>query len=570
MKSGNREGESDRRAKDLEALHSTRHYRRLWKIMVISTSVVALVPLLILTIISYYQLHKTFRLESINPIHNLTATTKHSLDFFLSERVSALRMVIESTDFEDLSNDESLARMLANMKQAFGGFVDLGLIESDGKQLSYAGPYNLEGKNYADQDWFNFIGLREVHISEVFLGHRNYPHFVIAVKHTVGSGDFYVLRATIDSERLYESIIFTNLNPSSDAFLINKEGMMQSPSRFYGGVLQQCPLSIPPVGIDVQVIEKKDEAGRPIIMGYAPIEHSPFILVLIRRSGELMGYWATLRTELFGFVALSACLILLVVIYGATYLARRVRTADVRRVDIFHKMEYTNKLAAIGRLGAGVAHEINNPLAIINQKAGLMKDLVLMTEGFAYREKFLDLINGILTSVDRCSTITHRLLGFAKHMDIHVEEIHLELLLKEVFGFLEKEALHRNFNVTFHVDDRLPMIESDRGQLQQVFLNILNNAFAAVDDGGSIDVSIVQVDDQYESVAISDNGSGISESEMTHIFEPFFTTKKSGGTGLGLSITYGIVEKLRGKIGVESEIGKGTKFTVILPIKQER
>lgn len=569
MKSRNTEGEADKRTRDLEALHSKRHYRRLWKIMVISTSVVSLLPLIILTTISYHQLQKTFRLESINPINNLTATTKHSLDFFLSERVSALRMVIESARFEELANDESLAKILANITQAFGGFIDLGLIDSTGEQLSYVGPYNLEGKNYTDQDWFDEIAFREVHISEVFLGHRNYPHFVIAVKHTVGARDFYVLRATIDSERLNQSIIFTNLNPSSDAFLINKEGMMQSPSRFYGGVLQHCPLSIPPVGTDVQVIEKKDEAGRPIIMGYAPIEHSPFILVLIRRSGELMGNWATLRTELFGFVAFSACLILLVVIYGATYLARRVRAADIRRVDIFHKMEYTNKLAAIGRLGAGVAHEINNPLAIINQKAGLMKDLVLMTEGFAYREKFLDTINAILKSVDRCSAITHRLLGFAKHMDIHVEEIHLELLLKEVFGFLEKEALHRNLNVAFHIDDRLPMIESDRGQLQQVFLNILNNAFAAVEDGGSIEISIMQVDDQYESVAISDNGSGILEADLKHIFEPFFTTKKAGGTGLGLSITYGIVEKLKGKISVESEIGKGTKFTVILPIKQE-
>lgn len=563
------EGDTERTRNDFEALHSRRHYRRLWKIMVVSTSAVALVPLIILTIISYHQLQKTFRLESITPINNLTATTKHALDFFLSERVSALRMVIESAPFDELAGDESLERMLANLTQAFGGFIDLGLIDSTGKQLSYVGPYNLEGKNYADQDWFNEMRFRDVHISEVFLGHRNYPHFVIAVKHSAGVRDFYVLRATVDSERLYESIIFTNLNPSSDAFLVNRNGMMQSPSRFYGGVLQPCPLEIPPVGTDAQVIESKDEAGRPIIMGYAPIEHSPFILVLIRRSGELMGNWTTLRTELFAFVAFSACLILLVVIYGATFLARRVRAADIKRVDIFHKMEYTNKLAAIGRLGAGVAHEINNPLAIINQKAGLMKDLVSMSEDFIYREKFLDTIDAILKSVDRCSTITHRLLGFAKHMDVNVEEIHLELLLREVFGFLEKEALHRNLNVSFHVDENLPAVESDRSQLQQVFLNILNNALAAVDDGGSIEIIIARHDAEHESVSIIDNGSGIAEEDMKHIFEPFFTTKKAGGTGLGLSITYGIVEKLKGKIAAESELGKGTKFTVILPIKQE-
>jgi two-component system NtrC family sensor kinase len=550
-------------------LHSKTHYRRLWRTMVISTSVVSLVPLIVLTIISYHQYKKTFRLESINPVHNLTATTKHSLEFFLSERLSAVTMIVNSASFATLADEDRLAETLSNLAQAFGGFIDLGLIDSRGKQHSYAGPYNLGGRDYSDQAWFHEVGYRDVHISEVFMGYRNYPHFVIAVKHQADSRDFYVLRATIDSERLNQSIMFTNLDPLSDAFLINKQGILQSPSRFYGGVLERCPLSLPPMGTDVQVAEERDEAGRPIILGYAPIERSPFILVMVKRSGALMGNWATLRTELFGFVGFSALLILLVIIYGSTLLARRVRDADARRADIFHKMEYTNKLAAIGRLGAGVAHEINNPLAIINQKAGLMKDIVTMTEDFPKREKFIDLVNAILTSVDRCSNVTHRLLGFAKHMDVQTEPLHLELLLKEVFGFLEKEALHRNLDVSFEIADDLPMILSDRGQLQQVFLNILNNAFAAVPDGGRIGISIRGHGEGHEAVDIQDNGSGISEENLKHIFEPFFTTKKGSGTGLGLSITYGIVEKLGGMINVESTVGKGTTFTVILPIKRE-
>jgi signal transduction histidine kinase len=282
-----------------------------------------------------------------------------------------------------------------------------------------------------------------------------------------------------------------------------------------------------------------------------------------------MGNWFSLRTELFGFLVISACLILVVVLYGATYLSRRVREADIKRADIFHKMEYTSKLAALGRLGAGVAHEINNPLAIINEKAGLMKDFVSVDEGFPRRERFLDLIGAILKSVDRCSAITHRLLGFAKHMDVQTEPIHLEILLKEVLGFLEKEAVHRDIKVCFNVKEDLPAIESDRGQLQQVFLNIVNNAFAAVADGGEIDIDIYQPRRGFETVAVTDNGHGISEEIQEHIFEPFFTTKKGYGTGLGLSITYGIIEKLGGQISVESEVGKGTTFTVTLPIKRE-
>ena len=114
-----------------------------------------------------------------------------------------------------------------------------------------------------------------------------------------------------------------------------------------------------------------------------------------------------------------------------------------------------------------------------------------------------------------------------------------------------------------------PTIISERGQLQQVFLNLLNNAFAAVQDGGHIEIGIRKPDDDLVAVSIADNGVGIPEDHIKRIFDPFFTTKKGQGTGLGLSITYGIVEKLGGEITVESTVGQGTCFTVTLPIGKE-
>jgi signal transduction histidine kinase len=232
-------------------------------------------------------------------------------------------------------------------------------------------------------------------------------------------------------------------------------------------------------------------------------------------------------------------------------------------------MEYTNRLAGIGRLGAGVSHEINNPLSIISEKAGLLKDLLSMSESMPPKEKLIGLVDSVLKSVDRCSTITHRLLGFAKHMDVQHEKINLEILLKEVLSFLEKEASYRNVKVAIDVPEDLPTIQSDRGQLQQVFLNIINNAFAAVrDDEGEIRISMQNTRDNRIEVSIADNGVGISEENLEHIFEPFFTTKKGYGTGLGLSITYGIVEKLGGEIRVKSKIGEGTTFSIVLPMKK--
>jgi signal transduction histidine kinase len=277
---------------------------------------------------------------------------------------------------------------------------------------------------------------------------------------------------------------------------------------------------------------------------------------------------SSLRRDLLIFLAISILLILTVVIYGSTYVINRAREADLKRAVYYHELEYTNKMAALGRLSAGVAHEINNPVAIINQKAGLLRDLMTWSTERPSREKILSLTNSILSSARRCGRITHNLLGFAKHMDVKQETINLDHLLRDVLGFLGKEASYRQVQVAFDQAGDPPSVISDKSQLQQVFLNIINNAFAAVEDGGRIQIGIKPVGKHSVAVSITDDGPGIPEEHLAHIFDPFFTTKEGAGTGLGLSITYGIVKKLGGQIAVSSEIGKGTCFTVTLPIGQ--
>jgi signal transduction histidine kinase len=256
---------------------------------------------------------------------------------------------------------------------------------------------------------------------------------------------------------------------------------------------------------------------------------------------------------------------LAVIVLGTRRMVNRVREADLKRAALFHKVEYTNKMAAIGRLGAGVAHEINNPLSIINQKAGLLKDYITMAEELPPKETLLGLVDSVLKSVDRCGGITHRLLGFAKHMEVQWDNIDLDELLRDVLGFLEKEASYRSITIDFIYPEKPPTIVSDRAQLQQVFLNIINNAFAAMEDGGHLEIGILAVGENSVAVSIADDGAGISDEHMSHIFDPFFTTKKGTGTGLGLSITYGIVQKLGGQVTVKSKLGAGTTFTVTLP-----
>jgi len=225
------------------------------------------------------------------------------------------------------------------------------------------------------------------------------------------------------------------------------------------------------------------------------------------------------------------------------------------------------KLASIGTLAAGVAHEINNPLAIINEKAGLIQDFLGSAGPFSGKERVLSLLEGVGQSVKRCSTITHRLLGFARRMDVVPESLDLDDTLREVLDFLDSEILFKDIHVE-RTSNALFPITSDREQLQQVFLNIIKNAVDATDRGGHIWISTAPFENRAVLVSIRDDGPGISKERLRRIFEPFFTTKdRTKGTGLGLSVSYGLMRKLGGTIRVESEVGVGTTFTVEVPVQ---
>jgi len=552
------------------AVSLQRNYRRLRVFLVVSICLVSITPLVVMTMINYRQYQEAIREERIRPITRLTQNSANSLKFFLSERQSALRFVVQEIPLDTLLAGGELDRLLDSLKIAFGGFIDLEIIDSDGRQLAYSGPYEIEGQSYGDQAWYHEVLHRGVYTSKVFLGHRNVPHFVIAIRRDGEQAPSFVLRATIDTETLNAQIPGLGMAPEDDAFIIDLTGALQTPSRRYGGVLGQVPWSLPPRIPGAATVERLGPDHERLLLGYAYIDHSPFILILVSGRVGVERSWLSLRRTLALFLGLSVLVLVAVVTWGVTGIIRKLREADQRRTGLLHQVEYTNKMAAIGRLAAGVAHEVNNPLAIISEKSGLMEDI--LTEDVPatpdvepYRAELLRQIRSIQNSVERCAGITHRLLGFAKHMDVRRETIHLPTLLRDVYGFLERESSYRNITVEFHTAEGLPEITSDRGQLQQVLLNLFNNAIAAVDDGGRIDVRLGTGAADEVVISVEDNGAGIPSEDLEQIFEPFFSTKGKQGTGLGLSITHGIVEKLGGRVHVESEPGRGTNFSIVLP-----
>jgi two-component system NtrC family sensor kinase len=541
-------------------------YWRMWRNTVVVVAAVSIIPLVTMSLVNYVLYRQSFKKEITQPIHRLTAITKRSVESFLEERIAAAEYILSRESMDELYSGQQLSLVFKRMRNSFGGIVDIGVIDSEGVMRSYAGPYDLLGKEYKNQDWFNKVMVRDVCVSDVFLGHRKLPHFIIAVKRVDELGRVSIFRATIDTEVLNKQIQAAGLAKSSDAFIINRNGILQTPSRLFGPPLGTFPGDLPPFTEGSEINDSEVIKGKMYLMGYSYISRSPFVFLILADKRGLMRGWLTYQGEVLALLTLSIIAILFIIMGITSNWVTRIKEADIRREATLHNIEHTNKMASIGRLAAGVAHEINNPLAIVNEKAGLIQDIVGASQDYPNREKLLKQVDQILNSVKRCSDITHRLLGFARHMDVKSEPVAVDALIRDVLGFLEKEASYRNIEVAVNVSDTLPTIKSDKGQLQQLFLNIINNAFDAIGKNGNVVITIEDHPPESVAVTIADDGQGIPRENLERIFEPFFTTRKGKGTGLGLSISYGIVQKLRGTMTVESEVGKGTSFKIVLPV----
>ncbi|OHB75746.1 MAG: hypothetical protein A2Z25_23460, partial [Planctomycetes bacterium RBG_16_55_9] len=225
----------------------------------------------------------------------------------------------------------------------------------------------------------------------------------------------------------------------------------------------------------------------------------------------------------------------------------------------------SERLATLGQLAAGVAHEINNPLGAILMYGHLSLEETPIEDS---RRKNLEKVVGEAT---RCKNIVRGLLDFARQSEPHVEEADANDILKRTLSLLRNQALFQNIKITAKFSPSLPKAMMDTGQIQQVFTNIILNAAEAMDGEGELIVATRTANgDGFIEIEFTDTGCGIPRENLDKIFDPFFTTKEVGrGTGLGLAVSFGIIARHQGTIEVESSLGKGTTFIVRLPLKAE-
>lgn len=546
-------------------------FRRIWKRAVLVTATVALVPLIIWAV-SGYRLHQdTADAEMKLRTAQLVSNSWRSVSLFISERRSVLDFIAHDHSLETLNDNERLAAILDNLNKRFGGLTDLGVIDSSGIQQTYVGPHRLEGADYSDTLWFRRVLQEGVFVSEMTMGFREEPHLDFAVKRDLAGGSFFVLRAALDGKIFEELIAQLEVGGKTDAFVINQEGVLQTPSRYYGSILNEIPIRIPHDSPNTHVFETQNDKGQRAVIGYAYIPETPFILMIVKQKGELVQPWYKTGWAFTGILTASILLILLVTFAVAAHLVDQIHQADQERVDNLHQAEYTHKMVSLGRLVSGVAHEINNPLAIINEKAGHIKDIFTLTDAYKKDPKLISLVESVLATVQRCAAVTKGLLDFARHLNVSVQTIKLQEVVSEVKNILAKEAEYRSIKVGVELSDDIPPFESDRGKLEQIFLNLFNNAFAVMKDGGHLEVKAERADGDIVSITLADSGPGIAEADLKYVFEPFFYSRDGErGTGLGLAVTYALVQEIGGQIYVQSELGRGTRFNIRLPLKMQQ
>jgi signal transduction histidine kinase len=542
----------------------------IWKRAILVIGTVALVPLIIWALAGYRLTMETIETDFVQRTSQLISNSSQSVSLFLTERRSVLDFIAHEHTPDTLKDATRLAGILENLNKRFGGFLDLGVIDSSGKQISHVGAHPIKNLEYSQQPWFREVLKNGVHISALSTGHRNEPHIDFAVKRGMSDGSFFVLRAALKPEQLEESIAQIEVGEKGDLFIINQEGVLQTPSRNFGLILDKIPLAVPEYSPKAQVIESFYFNQERIVIGYAFIPEAPYILMVIKQQDEIIQPWYKTGWAFATILAASIIMILLVTLAVATHLVNQIHAADQERVDTLHQVEYANKMVSLGRLASGVAHEINNPLAIINEKAGHIKDIFTLTGTYAKDPKLIDLVNSVISTVKRCAEVTRGLLNFARHLNLSVQTINLKEILNEVKSVLAQEAEYRSIIVDVNISEDLPEFESDRGKLEQIFFNLFNNAIGSMSNGGHLDVTARQEDAGSVSITFTDNGPGVSAADLKHIFEPFFYSKHGeGGTGLGLSVTYALVQEIGGTINAESQPGKGTRFNIKIPLNTE-
>ena len=543
--------------------------------LVLMVMLVAGLPLLFIGFIILNQFGDAYRTKITDHLTVLVRKHSRTIDTFLTDRLGDIRVLARSHVFEELADQLFLTKKLAILREEHSGvFVDLGLIDPNGTQQAYSGPFNLAKADYADAIWFSEAQKNQHYISDVFTGLRGSPHFIIAVK-VPWKDQGWILRATVDFNAFNALVSNIRIGKTGFAYIVNRAGELQTKPRFEFDDLSGSHRRYLDASLEfdnVLIAESPDAFDKENIFAVSPLNNGRWILIFQQETSDAFAIWNKTK-----FIAILLFLFWAAVVALFTYFMSRRMTLQIeqermQKEKMSDQVVESGRLASIGELAAGIAHEINNPVAIMVEEAGWIQDL-LAEDNPATAENLAEIERAsaqIKIQGGRCKEITHKLLSFARKTDPTAKAVDLKELVEEITTLVDQKTRYANVEIETVFDQNLPPLWASATELQQVLLNLLNNSVDAMTSNGGIIKISTQASDGRITLTVADNGIGIAEANLARIFDPFYTTKPVGqGTGLGLSICYGIIKKLGGDIQVQSAKGRGTTFNIIFPITKD-
>ncbi|MGE0087463.1 MAG: ATP-binding protein [Desulfococcaceae bacterium] len=555
--------------------HAAEHkhyYRNLSVNMLLTVVFVSFLPMIFVSGAILYQFQESYSEKVMAHLRSVVNKHTQNIDNFLKERRNNIQFLNNSFACGELSDEFFLQRQLANLQQEYGNvFSDLGVVDYQGKQLAYAGPYKLEHADYSDSEWFKKALSSQSFISDVFLGLRGFPHFIVTVR-SFHEEKPWVLRATVDFQSFNNLVKSIHFGKTGIAFVMNRRGEFQTGTSLKKeNVIQlyrKVEASVKP-GEDVQTgTYRNPESGKEMIYVARFIKDGDWALIYLQDSDDAFAdlrraHWIAVAV----FIA-GGLLIIGMAVFVSRRMIGRIAEADREKDLMNQQVIEAGRLASLGEMAAGIAHEINNPVAIMVEEAGWVGDLMEEAEFKESEnlEEFKRALGQIKKQGLRCRDITHKLLSFARGGDGSQQLVKINDMVEEVTGLFSHQAKFKNVVIEPRYSPDLPYIEASQTEIQQILFNLIGNAIDAMENtGGKIQIT-TGYENHMVTVEVRDNGPGIPRTVLSRIFDPFYTTKPVGkGTGLGLSICYGIVNRMGGKITVSSAIGVGTTFRVMIP-----
>jgi two-component system NtrC family sensor kinase len=544
-------------------------YKHLRRATTIRLLLVYLSPVVLLAAYFFWQYDAIVSESQRLHLGTVAESQAATLDLFLSERQTNLRNIIENQRRPFPPTTEHLNRHLLELQRYSPAFCDLGFFDSTGVQVAYAGPYpSLERRNYSGEKWFSDLRAEpgRAVFTDIYLGFRERPHFTVAAARIV-DGEFFVMRATLDPERLNDYVGSLDGSHEVVTSILNDQGLYQVVAAAVAQPLS--PSTFMPPAEPRRGVRSDRVASGTVRYAYAWVNSLDWVLVVQAKPDIQPAYLSGFRLNMLLTALAMITIGFIIIVFRAKRQVEIRQESDTTRAQLGHAA----KLASVGELASGIAHEINNPLASINEEAGLLKDLLDPSMGQTIgREEIVRYLDSIQESVFRCRDITRKLLKFVRRTDVSLSPQNIHARIDAVIdGILGHELSVSNIKVERQYAEDIPDIITDGNQFEQVLLNIVNNAIDAMHgEAGSITIQTVRRDDQIR-IAVTDTGEGMTSELMENIFMPFYTTKEVGkGTGLGLSVSYGIMKSLGGNIEVQSVYGRGSTFTLVLPVEQAR